>query len=107
MVLVWCSAFAYPLTPFLGGLLLNCRVILCLNFGGPLRGVVGQVTLVGLPMASPLRLLRLPMLVLVLVLITELVWFDFRMIHKYNTIQDKNKTKKTTILIPGDGARKY
>lgn len=31
----------YPFTPFLGGLLLNCRVCLCLNLGGPLRGVVG------------------------------------------------------------------
>lgn len=30
-----------PLTPFLGGLLLNWRVCLCLNLGGPLRGVVG------------------------------------------------------------------
>lgn len=30
-----------PFTPFLGGLLLNWRVCLCLNLGGPLRGVVG------------------------------------------------------------------
>lgn len=33
----------YPFTPFLGGLLLNCLVCLCLNLGGPLRGVVGPV----------------------------------------------------------------
>lgn len=32
-----------PFTPFLGGLLLNCLVCLCLNLGGPLRGVVGPV----------------------------------------------------------------
>lgn len=31
----------YPWTPFLGGLLLNWRVCLCLNLGGPLRGVAG------------------------------------------------------------------
>lgn len=37
----------HPLTPFLGGLLLNCLVILCLNLGGPLLGVVGP-TLFGL-----------------------------------------------------------
>lgn len=35
--------FPYPFTPFLGGLLLNCLVCLCLNLGGPLRGVVGPV----------------------------------------------------------------
>lgn len=27
--------------PFFGGLLLNWRVCLCLNLGGPLRGVAG------------------------------------------------------------------
>lgn len=32
---------AYPWTPFFGGLLLNWRVCLCLNLGGPLRGVAG------------------------------------------------------------------
>lgn len=31
----------HPCTPFLGGLLLNCRVCLCLNLGGPFRGVAG------------------------------------------------------------------
>lgn len=31
----------YPWTPFFGGLLLNWRVCLCLNLGGPLRGVAG------------------------------------------------------------------
>lgn len=37
----------HPCTPFLGGLLLNCRVCLCLNLGGPFRGVAGPpVTLV-------------------------------------------------------------
>lgn len=35
------SFLSYPFTPFLGGLLLNWRVCLCLNLGGPLRGVVG------------------------------------------------------------------
>lgn len=35
------SSYTYPFTPFLGGLLLNCRVCLCLNLGGPLRGVIG------------------------------------------------------------------
>lgn len=35
------SFWSYPFTPFLGGLLLNWRVCLCLNLGGPLRGVVG------------------------------------------------------------------
>lgn len=30
-----------PWTPFFGGLLLNWRVCLCLNLGGPLRGVAG------------------------------------------------------------------
>lgn len=32
---------AYPWIPFFGGLLLNWRVCLCLNLGGPLRGVAG------------------------------------------------------------------
>lgn len=37
----------HPCTPFLGGLLLNCLVCLCLNLGGPFRGVAGPpVTLV-------------------------------------------------------------
>lgn len=31
----------HPWTPFFGGLLLNWRVCLCLNLGGPLRGVAG------------------------------------------------------------------
>lgn len=31
----------YPWMPFFGGLLLNWRVCLCLNLGGPLRGVAG------------------------------------------------------------------
>lgn len=31
----------YPWIPFFGGLLLNWRVCLCLNLGGPLRGVAG------------------------------------------------------------------
>lgn len=35
------SCWSYPFTPFFGGLLLNWRVCLCLNLGGPLRGVVG------------------------------------------------------------------
>lgn len=35
--------YPYPFTPFLGGLLLNCLVCLCLNLGGPFRGVVGPV----------------------------------------------------------------
>lgn len=30
-----------PWIPFFGGLLLNWRVCLCLNLGGPLRGVAG------------------------------------------------------------------
>lgn len=47
----------HPLTPFLGGLLLNCLVILCLNLGGPLLGVVGP-TLFGL-MGESLRLSQL------------------------------------------------
>lgn len=33
--------FAYPWTPFLGGLLLNCLVCRCLNLGGPFLGVTG------------------------------------------------------------------
>lgn len=38
---------AYPWTPFLGGLLLNCLVCRCLNLGGPFLGVTGPpVTLV-------------------------------------------------------------
>lgn len=41
--LLFFPTFPYPLTPFLGGLLLNCLVCLCLNLGGPLRGVVGPV----------------------------------------------------------------
>ena len=37
----------HPWIPFFGGLLLNWRVCLCLNLGGPLRGVAGPpVTLV-------------------------------------------------------------
>lgn len=32
---------AYPCTPFLGGLLLNCLVCRCLNLGGPFLGVTG------------------------------------------------------------------
>lgn len=47
----------HPLTPFLGGLLLNCLIILCLNLGGPLLGVVGP-TLFGL-MGESLRLSQL------------------------------------------------
>lgn len=31
----------HPWIPFFGGLLLNWRVCLCLNLGGPLRGVAG------------------------------------------------------------------
>lgn len=31
------------MTPFLGGLLLNWRVDLCLNLGGPLWGVPGAM----------------------------------------------------------------
>lgn len=34
------------MTPRLGGLLLNWRVFLCLNLGGPLRGEPGAVALV-------------------------------------------------------------
>lgn len=34
----------YPITPFFGGLLLNWRVDLCLNLGGPLWGLPGPVT---------------------------------------------------------------
>lgn len=33
----------YPFWPGLGALLLNVRVCLCLNFGGPFLGVVGPV----------------------------------------------------------------
>lgn len=35
---------AYPWTPFLGGLLLNCLVCRCLNLGGPFLGVTGPPT---------------------------------------------------------------
>lgn len=38
---------AYPITPLLGGLLLNWRVFLCLNLGGPLCGDPGPVALRG------------------------------------------------------------
>lgn len=31
------------MTPFLGGLLLNCRVDLCLNLGWPLPGAMARV----------------------------------------------------------------
>lgn len=34
-------AVTHPWIPFFGGLLLNWRVCLCLNLGGPLRGVAG------------------------------------------------------------------
>lgn len=38
---------SHPWIPFLGGLLLNCLVCLCLNLGGPFLGVTGPpVTLV-------------------------------------------------------------
>lgn len=37
----------YPMTPLLGGLLLNCRVDLCLNRGGALWGDPGPVVRVG------------------------------------------------------------
>lgn len=37
----------YPITPLLGGLLLNCREFLCLNLGAGLRGVPGPVALRG------------------------------------------------------------
>lgn len=37
----------YPITPLLGGLLLNCRVFLCLNLGADLRGEPGAVALRG------------------------------------------------------------
>lgn len=41
------TSSAYPWTPFLGGLLLNCLVCRCLNLGGPFLGVTGPpVTLV-------------------------------------------------------------
>lgn len=33
----------YPFWPGLGALLLNVRVCLCLNLGGPFLGVVGPV----------------------------------------------------------------
>lgn len=40
-------SLAYPWTPFLGGLLLNCLVCRCLNLGGPFLGVTGPpITLV-------------------------------------------------------------
>lgn len=35
--------FFYPFWPGLGALLLNVRVCLCLNLGGPFLGVVGPV----------------------------------------------------------------
>lgn len=41
------ASSAYPWTPFLGGLLLNCLVCRCLNLGGPFLGVTGPpITLV-------------------------------------------------------------
>lgn len=32
------------MTPFLGGLLLNCRIALCLNLGWPVPGAMARVT---------------------------------------------------------------
>lgn len=50
----------YPFTPFLGGLLLKCLVILCLNWGGPLLGVMGPPTTRVGEVGISARLLVLP-----------------------------------------------
>lgn len=54
------SPHTYPFTPFLGGLLLNCRVCLCLNLGGPLRGVIGPWLGAGGPRAVVSAILAVP-----------------------------------------------
>ena len=41
------SGFSYPFWPGFGALLLNVRVCLCLNLGGPFLGVVGPAVLPG------------------------------------------------------------
>lgn len=43
----------YPFCPGLGALLLNVRVCLCLNLGGPFLGVVGPAALAGVAKALP------------------------------------------------------
>lgn len=54
------SPHTYPFTPFLGGLLLNCRVCLCLNLGGPLRGVIGPWLGAGGPRVVVSAILAVP-----------------------------------------------
>lgn len=57
------SREAYPMTPLLGGLLLNWRVLLCLNLGGPdpgpgtLRGALLPVFASGLATSKFILLL--------------------------------------------------
>lgn len=44
---------SHPFWPGLGALLLNVRVCLCLNLGGPFLGVVGPAVPAGVARALP------------------------------------------------------